>query len=74
LCFASSFQGMSIALRICVHSQVAFVSNPPDSFTLAGVIHNLIPVTLGNVIGGGVLMGWMYYYVNKPNFLGKMKK
>ncbi|MDQ0223781.1 formate/nitrite transporter FocA (FNT family) [Metabacillus niabensis] len=55
-------------MRICVHSRVAFVSNPPDSFTLAGVFHNLIPVTLGNVIGGGVLMGWMYDYVNKPNF------
>jgi nitrite transporter NirC len=29
-------------------------------------VHNLVPVTLGNLIGGGVLMGVMYYYVNKP--------
>lgn len=65
-CFFISGYEHSIA-NMCTFA-IAFVSNPPDSFTLAGVIHNLIPVTLGNVIGGGILMGWMYYYVNKPIF------
>ncbi|WP_338786862.1 formate/nitrite transporter family protein [Metabacillus sp. FJAT-53654] len=63
-CFFISGYEHSIA-NMCTFA-IAFVSNPPDSFTIAGVIHNLIPVTLGNLIGGGILMGWMYYYVNKP--------
>lgn len=63
-CFFISGYEHSIA-NMCTFA-IAFVSNPPETFTLAGVIHNLIPVTLGNMIGGGVLMGWMYYYVNKP--------
>ncbi|MCM3160049.1 formate/nitrite transporter family protein [Metabacillus litoralis] len=63
-CFFISGYEHSIA-NMCTFA-IAFVSHPPESFTLAGVIHNLIPVTIGNLIGGGVLMGWMYYFVNKP--------
>ncbi|MDQ0229369.1 formate/nitrite transporter family protein [Metabacillus malikii] len=65
-CFFISGYEHSIA-NMCTFA-IALVSNPPDTFTVAGIIHNLIPVTLGNLIGGGILMGWMYYYVNKPNF------
>lgn len=62
-CFFISGYEHSIA-NMCTFA-IAFVSNPPEIFTLTGVVHNLIPITLGNMIGGGVLMGWMYY-VNKP--------
>ncbi|MFD0589753.1 formate/nitrite transporter family protein [Paenibacillus sp. GCM10027627] len=34
------------------------------------VIHNLIPVTLGNLIGGSLLMAVMYGYANKPYLKG----
>lgn len=33
---------------------------------MGGVIHNLVPVTIGNLIGGAVFMAMMYYYANKP--------
>jgi formate/nitrite transporter FocA (FNT family) len=34
-----------------------------SSLTLAGAIHNLIPVTLGNIVGGSVLVGFVYYAI-----------
>ena len=38
----------------------------PESFanlTLAGLVTNLAPVTLGNIVGGGVLVGGVYWFV-----------
>lgn len=32
----------------------------PDTITLSGAIANLIPTTLGNLIGGGVMVGYVY--------------
>lgn len=32
------------------------------------ILHNLIPATLGNIIGGSVFMAMFYYYINKPYF------
>ncbi len=34
-----------------------------SSLTIGGMIHNLIPVTLGNIVGGSVLVGLVYYFV-----------
>ena len=34
-----------------------------DGLTLAGLMHNLVPVTLGNILGGGVLVGLVYWFV-----------
>ena len=31
---------------------------------VAGVVHNLVPVTLGNIIGGVVCVGMMYYLIH----------
>lgn len=36
----------------------------PDTITLAGWFHNMIPVTLGNIVGGSVFMGMVYYFIN----------
>ncbi|MFD2114932.1 formate/nitrite transporter family protein [Paenibacillus yanchengensis] len=44
---------------------IAFITNEPDAITIASALHNLIPVTLGNIIGGSFFMGWLYYYLNK---------
>lgn len=63
-CFFISGYEHSIA-NMCTFA-IALVLNHPGTISMAGVMHNLIPVTLGNLIGGGVLMGYMYYYVNKP--------
>lgn len=47
---------------------IALVIEHPETVSLAGIIHNLIPVTLGNLVGGELMMGVMYYYANKPYF------
>jgi nitrite transporter len=65
-CFFISGYEHSIA-NMCTFA-IALVLNHPGTISYGGVIHNLIPVTLGNIIGGGFLMGWMYHYVNKPFF------
>lgn len=36
----------------------------PDTITLAGWFHNLVPVTLGNIAGGGLFVGGAYWFVN----------
>lgn len=38
----------------------------PDTISLLGLANNLIPVTIGNVIGGALLLGGSYYYIGKP--------
>lgn len=34
-----------------------------DALTALGLVRNLVPVTVGNVIGGGVLVGAVYWFV-----------
>jgi nitrite transporter len=64
-CFFISGYEHSIA-NMCTFA-ISFIMNHPNSVTLNGVIHNLIPVTIGNLIGGGGFMAWMYFYANKAN-------
>lgn len=45
---------------------IAYVLDQNPAVTIPAIIHNLIPVTIGNLIGGVGFMGVMYYYVNKP--------
>jgi nitrite transporter len=65
-CFFISGYEHSIA-NMCTFA-IALVLDHPGTVSWYGVVHNLVPVTIGNLIGGGVLMGVMYYYVNKPFF------
>jgi formate/nitrite transporter len=45
---------------------------PPDFdasvITIAGIIHNLVPVTLGNIVGGAGLVGAMYWMIYRTAF------
>lgn len=45
---------------------------PPDFdasvITMAGIIHNLVPVTLGNIVGGAGLVGAMYWTIYRTAF------
>ncbi|PZD94421.1 nitrite transporter NirC [Paenibacillus sambharensis] len=36
----------------------------PDTITLAGWFHNMIPVTLGNIVGGAFFVGTMYWLIS----------
>lgn len=46
---------------------IALLSPHPDTITVAGAIHNLIPVTIGNIIGGSVFVGMVYHYLTAKN-------
>ncbi|KEK23580.1 formate/nitrite transporter family protein [Bacillus gaemokensis] len=46
---------------------LSLVSPHPDTISFAGAIHNLIPVTIGNIIGGSVFVGIVYHYLTKKN-------
>jgi len=39
-----------------------------SSITLAGIMHNLIPVTLGNIVGGAGLVGAVYWFIYRAAF------
>jgi nitrite transporter NirC len=47
---------------------VALVNPHPEfSISLSGFLHNMIPVTFGNIIGGGLFMGVVYSYFNRAS-------
>jgi formate/nitrite transporter len=39
-----------------------------SSITLAGIVHNLVPVTLGNIVGGAGLVGAVYWAIYRAAF------
>jgi formate/nitrite transporter len=39
-----------------------------SAITLAGIIHNLVPVTLGNIVGGAGLVGAVYWFIYRAAF------
>jgi formate/nitrite transporter FocA (FNT family) len=39
-----------------------------SAITMAGIIHNLVPVTLGNIVGGAGLVGAMYWMIYRAAF------
>ncbi len=44
---------------------LALLHPNPESVSLAGMVHNLIPVTLGNIVGGALFVGSAYWFVQK---------
>ncbi|WP_059105987.1 formate/nitrite transporter family protein [Shouchella shacheensis] len=43
---------------------VALFHGGTETVTIAGFFHNMIPVTLGNIIGGGLFVGGLYYFIS----------
>ncbi|MFA9555731.1 formate/nitrite transporter family protein [Evansella sp. AB-rgal1] len=71
-CFFISGYEHSIA-NMCTFA-IALVLNHPETISFSGMIHNLVPVTLGNIIGGSLLMGAFYHYVNKSKLEEDLKE
>ncbi|WP_219374603.1 formate/nitrite transporter family protein [Bacillus mycoides] len=46
---------------------ISLVSPHPNAISFSGAIYNLIPVTIGNIIGGSVFVGMVYHYLTKNN-------
>jgi formate/nitrite transporter len=38
--------------------------------TIPGIVHNLIPATLGNIVGGGVFVGFIYWVIYRKSLGG----
>jgi formate/nitrite transporter len=52
---------------------LAQTGNVPANFdasliTISGIVHNLVPVTLGNIVGGAGLVGIMYWAIYRAAF------
>jgi formate transporter len=44
-----------------------------SAVTMAGIVHNLIPVTLGNIVGGSGFVGFVYWVIYRKGF-GAVRK
>lgn len=53
---------------------LALVVPHPETITAANALYNLVPVTLGNIIGGSVFVGMVYVYLAKPAEKQKLLK
>ncbi|MBR0849672.1 formate/nitrite transporter family protein [Bradyrhizobium diazoefficiens] len=47
------------------HAPATFDASP---ITIAGIIHNLVPVTLGNIVGGAGFVGAIYWVIYRAAF------
>jgi formate/nitrite transporter len=47
------------------HAPATFDASP---ITIAGIIHNLVPVTLGNIVGGAGFVGAVYWAIYRATF------
>jgi len=52
---------------------LALVLPHPETVSLAGWFHNMIPVTLGNIVGGAVFVGTAYWIISPIKSLKSMK-
>ena len=55
--FEHSIANMALFVMALISSQTT------PAITLAGYLQNLIPVTIGNIIGGGLVIGGAYYFI-----------
>lgn len=61
--FIASGYEHSIA-NMTLLSLAYMLPNHPETITLAGWFHNMIPVTLGNMVGGGLFVGTIYWLIS----------
>lgn len=66
LVFCFFISGYEHSIANFVTFSISMATQHPDAVTFKGIIHNIIPVTIGNLIGGSLFMATMYNYLNKP--------
>lgn len=59
--FASGFE--HVVANLALFSLALFVPHP-ETITIMGAIHNIIPAFFGNIVGGGFFMGFLYTWLN----------
>ncbi|MDW0117766.1 formate/nitrite transporter family protein [Sporosarcina thermotolerans] len=73
LVFAFVAAGFEHSVANMVTFSIALAAPHPETVTLMGALHNLVPVTLGNIIGGGFFVGAVYVFINSPSKKSKVK-
>ncbi|MFC0557563.1 formate/nitrite transporter family protein [Halalkalibacter alkalisediminis] len=53
---------------------LALIHPSPDSVTLAGYVSNILPVTLGNIVGGTIFVGGVYWFISPERVKEERKK
>lgn len=64
--------GLEHSIANMTSFSIALLMEHPDSISIQGALHNLIPVTIGNIIGGSVFMGIIYFYLNTKHSKNKV--
>ncbi|MFX3623027.1 MAG: formate/nitrite transporter family protein [Ectobacillus sp.] len=64
LVFAFFLSGYEHSIANLSLFSLALLSPHPDTITLTGALYNLIPVTIGNIVGGSVFVGMLYQYLS----------
>lgn len=64
LVFAFVVSGFEHSVANMALFLIALLVPHPETVSLLGFIHNLIPVTLGNIIGGGLFVGGIQIYLS----------
>ncbi|MGR6087789.1 MAG: formate/nitrite transporter family protein [Arcticibacter sp.] len=70
--FEHSIANMFIIPLAWLLQQEPLFSNMSNVVSLSGMLHNLLPVVAGNLVGGGIFVGLVYYLVYGGN-LNKKK-
>ena len=66
LVFCFFISGYEHSIANIVTFSISMATQHPDAVTFDGIVHNIIPVTIGNLIGGALFMASMYHYLSKP--------
>jgi len=64
LVFAFFFSGYEHSIANLAVFTLSSIMPHDLTFTFGDMLHNLVPVTFGNIIGGSVGVGMAYYYLN----------
>jgi len=65
--FAFITSGFEHSIANMTIFSIGLLMDHSDSVSIMGMFQNLIPVTIGNFIGGAVLVGGTYYYMGRKN-------
>ncbi|HWO97505.1 MAG TPA: formate/nitrite transporter family protein [Bacillus sp. (in: firmicutes)] len=62
--FAFVASGYEHSVANMVLFSISLAVPHPEAISLTGALHNLLPVTLGNIVGGGGFVGALYVYLS----------
>ncbi len=63
--FAFITSGFEHSIANMTIFSISLFTAHPETVSVMGMISNLVPVTLGNMVGGAIIMGGGYYYIGK---------